>query len=292
MILNISGRTDIPAYYSEWFHNRLKEGFVDVRNPFNKNLVSRIKFEDVDLFMFCSKNPRPIIKYLTELNKPIIFHITLTPYLKDIEPNVPDKKEIIKDIKEISKIIGIDNTVVRYDPVFISRKYNLEYHKKVFNRLCEQLNGYVKTIIVSFLDDYKNVRNNKKYIKDIPFTEDDYKEIGISFSNSAKINNMKVQTCFEERNLSEYGFNIGECLSHQVAYQLTGKKYSDWKARKCHCVQMVDIGDYNSCMHMCKYCYANYDESKIFENIRKHNPESSLLIGEIQKEDIIKERKK
>lgn len=157
MILNVSGRTDIVAFYSKWFMNRYKEGFVDVRNPFNPKLISRIYFEDVDLILFCTKNPLPIINDLKKIKKPIIFHVTLTPYKNDIEPNVPSKTEIIKGIKKISEIVGIDNLVVRYDPIFLSEKYNIDYHIKAFDKLCGLLNGYVHRIIVSFIDDYKNV---------------------------------------------------------------------------------------------------------------------------------------
>ena len=293
MILNVSGRTDVVAFYTEWFMNRYKEGYVDVRNPFNPNLVSRIKFENVDLIMFCTKNPLPIIKYLKDIDKPILFHITLTPYKKDIEPYVPDKTKIIEGIKEISNIIGIDNVCVRYDPIFISDKYTVDYHIKAFFKLCSLLNGYVKKIIVSFIDDYKNVRSNKKYINDLPFTEEIYKRIGENFSKVAKENNITVQTCFEDRNLTEYGFIKGECISAELAFKLTGKIYKPWKARKerkCNCVEMVDIGAYNTCSHLCKYCYANYDEKQVRKNIKHHNKNSSLLIGELKSDDIIKER--
>ena len=293
MILNVSGRTDIVAFYSKWFMNRYHAGYVDVRNPFNPSLVSRIQFDNVDAIMFCTKNPIPIINHLKEINKPIIFHITLTPYKKDIEPNVPNKKLIIEAIKKISKIIGKDNIYIRYDPVFLSDKYNLDYHKKAFDKVCSLLEGYTKHIIISFIDDYKNVRKNAHILNIKPFTENDYKEIELSFSNSAKKHNMTVQTCFEEHNLVEYGFIKGECLSHTLAYKLTGKTYSTWKARKgknCNCVEMVDIGSYNTCKHLCKYCYANFDELQIDNNIKKHNPNSSLLIGELKNDDIIKER--
>ena len=91
MILNVSGRTDIVAFYSKWFMNRYNEGFVDVRNPFNPKLVSRINFTDVDLILFCTKNPIPILKELKNIKHPILFHVTLTPYGRDIEPNVPPK---------------------------------------------------------------------------------------------------------------------------------------------------------------------------------------------------------
>lgn len=293
MILNVSGRTDIVAFYTEWFMNRIKEGYVDVRNPFNKKLVSRINFDNVDMIIFCTKNPLPIIPYIKEINKPILFHITLTPYLKDIEPNVPDKKEIIKGIKELSNILGKENVVVRYDPIFISDKYNVDYHLKVFSRLCEQLDGYIEKIVVSFIDDYKNVRNNIKTLKLKDFTEDIYKSIGEGFSSSAKEHNIVVQTCYEDRNLVEYGFIKGECLSHELAFKMTGKTFKDWTARrdgKCGCVQMVDIGVYNSCKHFCKYCYANFDEKEVVNNFNKHNPNSSLLVGELESDDIIKVR--
>lgn len=120
MILNVSGRTDIVAFYTEWFINRYKDGFLDVRNPFNPKLINRIYFKNVDAILFCTKNPIPILKYLKQINKPIIFQVTLTPYKEDIEPNVKSKTEIIEAIKEIFNIIGIEYLVVRYDPVFIS----------------------------------------------------------------------------------------------------------------------------------------------------------------------------
>jgi hypothetical protein len=292
MILNVSGRTDIVAFYTEWFMHRYHEGFVDVRNPFNPKLVSRIYFDDVDLIVFCTKNPRPIIKYLNQIKKPILFHTTLTPYKEDIEPNVKNKSEVIKAIKEVSQIIGKENLLIRYDPIFLSDKYNLEYHKKAFEKMCSLLSGYTDRIIVSFIDDYKNVRNNAKILNLRPFTESDYAEIGKSFSTSAQKYNMVVQTCFEEKNLIEYGFVKGECLSLDQAFKMTGKKFTSWKARNCQCANMVDIGVYNSCPHFCKYCYANYDEIKVNTNFKNHDPNSSLLVGKIEPDDIIKERHK
>ena len=295
MILFASGRTDIPAFYSNWFINRVKAGFVDVRNPFNQKLVSRIYFSDVDLIMFCSKNPLPMINKLDILKVPVLFHVTITPYSKDVEPNIPDKKLIIEGVKKLSLVLGIDNVVVRYDPIFLSDKYNVDYHIKAFDKLCKNLNGYVNKIIVSFMDEYKNVRSNKNILKYRAFTKEDYKRIGEAFSKSAKDNGMSVQTCFEDEDLTQYGFINGECLSHELAYILTGKKFKSSnvrKEKKCECVQMVDIGDYNSCMHMCKYCYANYDEKIVSTNFKMHDDNSSLLIGSIQSDDVIKVRKK
>lgn len=295
MILFASGRTDIPAFYSNWFINRVEAGFVDVRNPFNQKLVSRIYFSDVDLIMFCSKNPLPMINKLDILKVPVLFHVTITSYGKDVEPNIPDKRLIIEGVKKLSLVLGIDNVVVRYDPIFLSDKYNVDYHIKAFDKLCKNLNGYVNKIIVSFMDEYKNVRSNKNILKYRAFTREDYKKIGEAFSKSAHDNGMSVQTCFEDEDLTQYGFVKGECLSHELAYILTGKKFKSSnvrKEKKCECVQMVDIGDYNSCMHMCKYCYANYDEKAVSNNFERHDDNSSLLIGSIQRDDVIKVRKK
>ena len=295
MILNVSGRTDIVAFYSDWFMNRLKEGFIDVRNPFNPKLVSRINMEDVDLIFFCTKNPIPILDKIKDINKKVYFHVTLTPYKKDIEPNLPPKKEIIEAIKKLSNIIGKDNIVIRYDPVFLNDNYTLEYHKKAFEKVCGLLDGYVSKILISFIDIYKNVEKNMNILKIKDFKEEDYKEIGTSFSKSAKDHGMVVHTCFEKRDLTEYGFIKDECMSRELAFKLTGNIYKKkWTARKeklCNCIEMVDIGYYNSCRHFCKYCYANYDEKKVNDNFKKHNPKSSLLIGELQKDDVIKVRK-
>ena len=293
MILNVSGRTDIVAFYTSWFMNRYKEGYLDVRNPFNPKLVSRINFSNVDLILFCTKNPLPIIDRIKEIDKPILFHVTLTPYKKDIEPNVIDKKLVIEGIKKLSGILGSDNVVVRYDPIFLSDLYTLEYHIRAFDKMCKVLNGYVKKVVVSFLDDYKNVRYNMRYLRLRAFTEEDYKQIGLNFSRSAWENGMSVQTCFEERNLVSYGFTRGECLSLSLAEKITGKKPKKWKARGkkgCNCAEMVDVGVYNTCKHFCKYCYANYDEKMVNANTLRHDVNSSLLIGQIGADDVIKPR--
>ncbi len=291
MILNVSGRTDIVAFYTEWFMTRYKNGYVDVRNPFCFNKVSRIYFKDVDAIMFCTKNPLPILKYLKDIKKPILFHITLTPYKKDVEPNLPPKGKVIEAIKKVSDIISSDNVYVRYDPIFVNDKYTIEYHKKAFHNMCKLLNGYVKHIIISFIDDYKNVRSNAGILKIRELSENDYKEIGLSFSKSACENGMTVQTCCEEQNLVKYGFIKSDCIDFNLAYKLTKKtNLKRWKERNCNCVEMVDIGVYNSCKHFCKYCYANYDEKQVMNNYKCHNPNSSLLIGNLKDDDIIKVR--
>lgn len=294
MILNVSGRCDIVAFYTPWFMNRYKEGFVDVRNPFYPNLVSRINFLDVDLIVFCTKNPIPIIDHIKEIKIPIIFQVTITPYKEEIE-KIKSKKEIIQAVQKLATIFDPEYIYIRYDPIFLSPKYTLDYHLKAFSKLTTLLEGSCKHIIVSFLDIYKNVLKNKDILNYQDFKEEDYKIIGLNFSKIAASHGMTVQTCFEERNLVEYGFLKADCLSPELAFKLTGKKYPKWRARKggnCNCCNMVDIGFYNSCLHMCKYCYANYLESEVVTNYKNHDPNSSLLIGSLKETDIIKIRKK
>lgn len=290
MILTISNRTDIIAHYSKWLINRYKQGYVDVRNPYYPQNITRIYFKDVDAIVFCTKNPIPIIPYLKEIKKPIIFHITITPYHNDIEPNVKNKSEIIKSIKKIAKIINKNNIYIRYDPIFINNKYTINYHINAFNKLCILLKNDVNHIIISFLDEYKNVKSNYKYLKYKKINENDIKILAKNFSDIAKKNNLTIQTCLED-SLEEYGFIKSCCLSKELAYKLTNKKFKKWKARNCNCVETTDIGVYNTCYNFCKYCYANYDENQVIINIKNHDPNSSLLIGHINKNDIIKIKK-
>lgn len=291
MILNISGRTDIVAFYTPWLINRFKEGFVDVRNPFYPKSVSRIFFKDVLLIVFCTKNPLPIIPYLKDIKIPIVFQVTLTPYFEDIEPNVPDKKSIIEGIKEIKDILGMENLFIRYDPILLNTKYTIEYHIKAFETLCKSLNGYVKHIIISFVDHYKNVEKNKSFLNLKEITKEDIEKIAIHFSEIGTKHGIEIQSCYEG-DLSRFGIKNEPCISKEYAFHLTGKKYPKWTSRNCGCVSLVDIGAYNTCNHLCKYCYANYDEKCVKENVLKHDVHSSLLIGNLEKEDEIKVRKK
>lgn len=291
MILNISGRTDIVAFYTPWLLKRLQAGFVDVRNPFYPKKVSRIYFEDVDMYVFCTKNPLPIIPYLKEFKKPILFHITLTPYKKDLEPNVIDKSKIIDGIKQISDILGIDNVYVRYDPILLNEKYTIDYHIKAFEKLCIKLNSKVNKIIISFIDLYKNVKNNASILKLEEIDDKKIKLLADNFGKIARKYNIKIQTCYEEVDLEEFGISNNPCLSKELAFRLTNKKFPKWNARKCNCVSMVDIGAYYSCNHLCKYCYANYDENKVKKNIKLHEVNSTMILGHLLESDEVTKKK-
>lgn len=296
MILNVSSRCDIPAFYSEWFINRIKEGYVDVRNPFYPNKVSRIILskENIECIVFCTKNPIPMFKYLDYLKDyKYIFHVTITPYTL-IEPNVISKRRLLTSIIQLSKFIGSKRVIARYDPIILNDDYTIEFHEKVFSTICKVLKEYINTIIISFVDIKKNVLKNMKYLKLKEITEEDIYKIAEIFGKIAKENNINIQTCAEGYDLSKYGFKNEPCISQKLINEITGFKrtYKLGKQRKyCKCIETVDIGSYNSCKHFCKYCYANYDEKQVLKNMENHDKNSSLLIGHLNKDDIIKVRK-
>lgn len=284
MIINASGRTDIVAYYMDWFVNRWNEGYFDVRNPFNPKLVSRIFVSDVDMIVFCTKNPLPLLDTIHVFSVPIQLQVTITGYFKDMEPQVPDKGEIIACVQKLSSYLGKENVCVRYDPILLNSKYNVDYHVRAFNKLCTMLKGYVSKVIVSFVDDYKNVRNNH-----LDYHEPSNEEY-LKLKEAFEKNDMKIVSCMENK------YHIGDekdcCISIKYAFERMGKLFKEWKARDCHCVNMVDVGAYNSCLHGCKYCYANFDSKQIVSNYKMHDVNSSLLIGHLNLDDQVKIRRK
>ena len=295
MILSVSERCDIVAFYMEWFCNRLQAGFLDVRNPFYPKQVSRIILdkEHIEAIVFCTKNPEPLYRRIKEIPYPFILHVTITPYLNDIEPFVPDKKKTIAIVKKISQEIGKDRVIIRYDPSFISPKYNIDYHKKMFTRVCEEINGYASRIIISFVDLKRNTLKNRKILNMEPLTREKVDTLASFMGKVAAKNHLVISTCAENLSLEKFGFQNIPCTPEVSIQRLLNnqKKYRQNKTREnCSCIDMVDIGSYNTCPHFCRYCYANYEEKQVLSNEKQHDPTSSLLIGHLNTDDIVKEK--
>lgn len=292
MIINTGMRTDIPAFYSKWLLNRIKEGYVLVRNPYYRHQVTRYSLspEFVDCLAFCTKNPHPLIPHLNKLDKYKQFwFVTITPYGKDLEPNVPDKKQVIEDFKILSKYLGKNAVALRYDPILISDNFSLEKHIVAFEKLLSQLKGYTHDVTISFLDMYDKVKRNAPNIRTL--TDEEQNVIAKAFVKIAKDNDMVIHGCCEKEELANYGVDISGCMSQEIVekaigYSLNAPKNNS-KRESCNCLMGNDIGMYNTCMHLCKYCYANYNESIVKKNISMHNPNSPFLIGEAEEEDRI-----
>ncbi|MBR2289763.1 MAG: DUF1848 domain-containing protein [Clostridia bacterium] len=296
MIINTGMRTDIPAFYSKWLLNRIKEGFVYVRNPYYKNQVTKYSLspEVVDCLAFCTKNPHPLIGHLTELDKYNQFwFVTITPYGKDIEPNVPDKKLVIEDFKKLSEHIGADSVALRYDPIFINQEFDVDKHIKCFERLLSQLKGYTHDCTISFLDLYEKVKRNAPDLR--PPNEEEEIELVKAFAKIGQENDIVIHGCCEKKELKAYGIDITGCMSQEIVEKAIHHKLDIRKKQSqravCDCVLGNDIGAYNTCPHMCKYCYANANAGLVRENVKKHIPSSPFLIGKEEPGDKITEAK-
>lgn len=169
MILNTGNRTDIPAFYTPWFMNRVKSGEVLVRSPYAENQVTRYRLDPsvVDLLVFCTKNPYPILPHLKSLSIfDTFWHVTITPYGRDIEPNVPSKRDILSAFQYLSHQIGANRIVWRYDPILINHTYTTAYHIEAFRSMAETLQGYTHQVVISFIDLYE--KQSATFQKPVP----------------------------------------------------------------------------------------------------------------------------
>lgn len=296
MILQTGMRTDIPAFYSKWFLNRIREGYVLVRNPYDPSSVTRydINPEVVDLIAFCTKNPAPMLPHLDILKEyGQYWFVTITPYGKEIEPNVPDKAEVIESFKVLSEILGINCAGWRYDPIFITDKYNIDFHLSAFEKMAGELCDCTDRCIISFIDIYKKVSRNFPEARAL--TQSERLTIGKAFAEIGKKYNIEIVSCAEGNELSEFGVNINGCLTKSVYEKALGISLDIPKRRsprsECACFLGNDIGAYDTCMHLCKYCYANTDPYAVRQNRKLHDPFSPFLIGNSQSGDKIHKAK-
>lgn len=299
MIISASRRTDIPTYYSDWFLKRVKAGYVYVRNPMNPHQVSQISLspEVVDGIVFWTKNPTPMLDRLVELNDYIYyFQFTLNSYGIDVEENIPNKsKVIIPAFQRLSDSIGPNRMIWRYDPIFLSEFYTIDYHIRYFEELAKRLSPYTKKYTISFLDLYRNTEKNIAVLAPCKFSVEQQAQLAKIMAEIAHSYGLRIDTCAEEIDLSQYGIEHAKCIDDRLFSQLLQCPLEIKKDKNqrlgCGCVESVDIGAYNTCRNGCKYCYANYSSKAVCMSSGNHSPDSPLLIGEVGIDDEIKERK-
>lgn len=298
MIISASRRTDIPAYYADWFINRIKDGKVQVKNPMNTHQISEINLSPdvVDCIVFWTKNPLGIINLLDELKRyNYYFQFTLNGYGRDIELNLPDRDTLIKLFKDLSVKIGKNKVIWRYDPILINSKYTKEYHIQNFNGIANSLKGYTERAVISFVDMYAKTKRNMKNLSIEELSENDMHEIAKELSVIAKDNNIDIYSCAEAIDLSSDGIEHGCCIDKSLIGEIIGmnlKCSKDKNQREiCGCIESIDIGAYNTCKNGCRYCYANYDDYAVSENIKLYNPDSLLLCSEMKPADKIYTKK-
>lgn len=299
MILSVSRRTDIPSFYSEWFFERLKEGFVYTRNPMNPKQVSRLKLtpETVDCIVFWTKNPEPMLARLKELEPyPYYFQFTLTSYGTDVEANVPHKREVMIPVfQQLSEAIGSKRVIWRYDPILFTKRYTPEYHIKAFRQMAEALRGYTEKCVISFVDTYAKNKKNMQALGVYELPKEALEAFAKELCDIAKENGMVMASCAEQINLAHCGIAHNACIDKVLIEEIIGCKLKGIRDKNqrgtCGCMESIDIGTYHTCGNGCVYCYANHSEAQVKQNSARYDVHSPILCGVMGKDDKVTERK-
>ncbi len=301
MILSVSRRTDIPAFYTEWFMNRLRAGFVCVRNPMNQGQISRIVLnpEVVDCIVFWTKNPEPLLDQLDAIDAmgyPYYFQFTITPYNSTMETALGDKNKIIETFAALSRKIGKDKVVWRYDPIIVNDKLTPEAHLEAFDKMAAKLMDFTNECVISFVDPYRKTKRQMgdQWVREL--TENEMRQVAAGFSRIASRAGISLKTCAERMDLEEYGIGHASCIDRRkieriLSCPLTDKVKRDSQREACGCMECMDIGAYNTCRNGCRYCYATFSPEMTIRNCRNHDPHSALLIGGITAADKVTDRK-
>ncbi len=298
MIISVSRRTDIPAFYASWFFERLREGFCYTQNPMNARQVNQVSLrrDVVDGIVFWTKNPHPMLDGLNEIaHFPYYFQFTLTAYGQDMERHLPPKEALINTFHELAKRTSPQHVVWRYDPIILTPTYTLDFHLQNFALLAKKLEGAAHRVVISFVDYYAKIA--KKW-RDMKFQTIGFAEknaLAAGFTEAARSHGFIIESCAEDMDLASYNIAHSRCINDSLLTRISGVPLSLCKdtgqRTACGCVTSVDIGMYNSCAHGCHYCYASYSQESVRKNMQKHDPHYPLLLGTVPEGVLIKEKK-
>ena len=242
---------------------------------------------------FCSKNYKPILPNLGDITDRFntYFHYTITAYGRDIEPRVPSIDESMQTLMELSEKVGKQRVTWRYDPVLLTEKYTIETHLQTFEKMAETLAPYIDRCIFSFVEMYKKLQTNMPEI--IMMSEEDMDVLARGLGGIAGRYGIHIQTCGTNGDYSKYGIHSSGCMTLDILGKANGVTFKDLKHKGmrqgCHCIESRDIGAYDTCMNGCKYCYANKNPQKAFENYKLHGPASPLLLGNLNENDTLQQ---
>ena len=295
MIISASRRTDIPAFFSEWFINRVRVGWCQVPNPLNYNQLSYVslKPKDVEAIVFWSKNPEPLLKYLHELDErgfKYYFQFTLNDYPSIIEPNIPVRSERIETFYRVSEHLSPLHVIWRYDPIIISDQTNFDYHRKKFSEIARALKGCTRRVTISLVDYYKKTDRRFLELEREGFhfyreasSSDTIRSLLKDLSVIAENNGMEIFTCAEEHNYSEVGVRPGSCIDSELLYRLWSievqNKKDPTQRNSCLCNVSKDIGLNDTCSHGCSYCYSTRNIELAKRRYFEHDPKSPVIWG-------------
>jgi hypothetical protein len=292
VIISASRRTDIPAFYSAWFMERIRAGYCHVPNPYNPKQVAEVslKPQDVDVIVFWSKNPAPLLRYLPELDARgyrYYFLYTLNNYPTELEPKVPSAQERIKSFRRLSEFVGPKRVIWRYDPIIISNRTDYSFHEQTFTALAKELSGFTQRVIISIADFYRKTDRRLAALQAEGYvfnkTPDEQPALIQLLQRLKDItaqHGMPIQTCAEDH--AAAGVPAGACIDAQLIHALWGignPGKDPYQRGLCGCAKSKDIGINNTCLHGCPYCYATCSDQAALANFRRHEVNSTRLIG-------------
>lgn len=295
LIISASRRTDIPAFYARWFMNRIRAGYCTVPNPSNRKQISHVSLhpEDVDVIVFWTRNPQPLIPYLKELDRLgylYYFQYTLMNNPRMIDTNTPPLPSSLNTFKKLSDLIGTDKIIWRYDPIIISNITGMEFHISTYKEIAEGLKGRTQRTIISLLDIYPKLKkrlNTLRYhgvdiIKCSEMNKRHLEELMYSLARIADENGMKIISCAEEPDLMKYNICPGKCIDDDYIERVFGisvtHKKDPCQRKACGCVVSKDIGMYNTCLFGCQYCYATNSFEQAKDLYKNHDQDSTSII--------------
>ena len=288
MIISASRRTDIPAFYYPWLLHRFAAGEVWSVNPFNPRQVTVVPLTPnaVDAIVLWSKNPAPILKYGTP-PYPWYMQYTLNDYPSSVESNLPDIQARISTFRVLSALGGKDSMVWRYDPILFAEGMDASWHLTKFTRLCQALEGATDQAVISFLDSYSKIGTWLRRMNVHWPQSDEQIDLARQMAQIGRNHGIRVTACCE----AALGLPVARCIDPDRLTRLIGPLSlppDKGQREGCGCVDSIDIGRYNSCLHGCGYCYATTSAPTALRNHALHNPHSPLLYGEIHPEAVIK----
>lgn len=332
MIISASRSTDIPAFYADWFFDRLNKGYSAWTNPFN-GVKSYVSYSETRFIVFWSKNPRPLLEYLhilEERNIKCYIQYTLNDYEKEKLEKVPTLSNRIETFKMLVDRLGKGAVVWRFDPLILTDNISIDDLLRKIQNIGDQLKGYTEKLVFSYADitSYRKVKANLERNK-ILYHEwnemlmDTFAK-KISIMNKERNWNYTLATCGEKINIDKYGIEHNRCIDSDLITKLAWKdtklmefmkvkigcvptptlfgdanipdkaiilpdnhyfisahKKDPGQRELCGCMAAKDIGEYNTCPHLCEYCYANTSKETAIMNWKQHlsNPNSETITG-------------
>lgn len=299
MIISASRRTDIPAFYVDWLMQRLRQGFVLVRNPFNPLQVSRVSLDPqvVDCIVFWTKNPGSLLEKLPEIERlghRFVVQFTLNAYDRTLEQHVPPLPERLRTFRQLADRIGPNRVLWRFDPILFTRSHGPDAVLRTFTRLAGQLRASTRQCTISFLSLYAKCRRNMADIALLEPADEEKRGLVHQLSAVAGDNGIHLKACCDPFLHETCGIEAGRCIDAELIADITGFPLTIPKDKGqrsgCGCAVSVDIGAYDTCPQGCRYCYANVSQHRVAAKREEHDPRGPLLIGTLDGRERIIER--